>query len=70
MGNDPVCNGQGWLWQDAYGNEVKCWRCAGTGNVPNLIPIKENAKISLEAEGDGIDGVHITNEEATNEGNA
>lgn len=54
-GQDPVCNGTGYLWQDAYGNQVKCWRCVGTGNIPNLIPIKQNQKISEEAEGDGND---------------
>lgn len=47
-GNDPQCNGTGWLWQDRY-NKMPCWRCAGTGNVPELISPKERKPIINEA---------------------
>lgn len=46
MAKDAVCNGTGFLWVDPYGNSVLCWRCVGTGEIPNTIPVKENGKIS------------------------
>jgi hypothetical protein len=65
-GNDLTCNGWGYLWRDAYDNEVKCWRCAGTGNVPNLVEPKASGPI--QTQDDGIDGIRISTEEETNEG--
>jgi hypothetical protein len=69
LGNDPVCNGTGFLWETPYG-ALTCWRCAGTGGVPELVPPKEKGKLSPEAVDDGIDGITIDTKEATNEGNA
>ena len=44
---DPVCQGSGWLWEDAYGNKMTCWRCAGTGMTPGDNPVnKPNGPIS------------------------
>ncbi len=67
VGNDPVCSGQGWLWEDAYGNRVTCWRCAGTGNVPNLVIPAQVGPITPQDEGAG--DTRIETDEATNEGN-
>lgn len=54
-GQDPVCNGTGWLWEDAYGNQVKCWRCVGTGRIPNLVPPRPLG--TIPETDDGIDGI-------------
>lgn len=52
---DAVCNGQGWIWRTPY-FEITCWRCAGTGTVPELVPPKEKGPISPLAEGDDDEG--------------
>lgn len=46
---DPVCSGKGWLWQDAYHNQMKCWRCAGTGRIPTRSPVKEPGPIKQKS---------------------
>ena len=58
-GNDPKCNGWGWLWEDSYGNRVTCWRCAGTGSIPNLTQPRAAGTISVENEGDEDEGVSL-----------
>jgi hypothetical protein len=56
-GSDPVCNGTGWLWQDAYGNRVTCWRCVGTGKIDIYIQNQPNIKINPESEGEAKEGI-------------
>jgi len=48
---DRTCNGTGFLWVDSYGNAVTCWRCAGSGITPSLVPEKEAGSISNETNG-------------------
>lgn len=48
---DNVCNGTGWLWEDAYGNRITCWRCAGSGTIGD-IQNKQNGPISRQDQDD------------------